>query len=1557
MSNPFLASLLEDEKQSTFGTKTYEEDRQDFWDNILPTVVKDAYNRSITGMAQSMYTGEQRFDLRNYTPSIVQDLGATAISFLMPVDLAATVIPGVGAANIAQKSLRLGAKSPATRLAKTLRKRGGLDFNTSNKVVDDLFKYGAINSATLGAYDGFYSAAKAGSDEILKQGISLKHLEDKEPEEILSIIGKEGMKGLFKGASLGSISAVARAMRWTGGYGALPLVGKFKGTGAGGFLNEVTAFSVAAPLFDGRLPKGQDFILAGATFGALKTSPKIMEGLSALGSAVRKPVGTRTLSEGPIEYEVLNLDGSKTRRIFETGEEVAELGAKAITDDPMKNIRSMTFQPILSKEFDKARKEIKQKLTVRNEPLFFEDGKGTSQYIEDLGPDLLDKIQETTSLKATMQFPINIPKKGTELKTVRSYEDMKTGKLSLGGLNEIKVADFLKDADGSYTGEIRIKTGVNTYFKLDAENTEKFFMHYSSDPKIQSSFRAQNNKKTVDELHTVALKKLISETDPRDLNIAFANADGFLYGLENPNVSKITKAALSPDFSPEKLSGAEKVVLSNYLLGQKNYNRVFEKLKDIDKKNLSLQLDKQNFFSISKSTDENISPIGAVLNGLKSGKYQLQTPGARKMLRYLDVVDGEITVLQGERLKRFEEIADFDEMANFRQKLKTAAEKNPQTWNNYIRGNQRNKDGSPGFPKYSLYDDLQDKRFYTKINKKIELSKGIDKAFHQKRKEVMDGLTLGDQFIDGKRGLKQIEKLVETKFNNGRLGLLPRTYLEAKEAGIPVAKYERNFFPRRLKRDFLNAIFDNEKRIAEIIIDTPGLGKNAYNNIDSGSLDKPQIDSINNIITSYFQKMRLDIQSKRQAGDMTKSDLLDEGFSKMMIAAQNALPGSSNVDIYNAIRVGSFNNFLKPYASLERRRKTAVQKLSDIDFAELAGTLRTTAEEAQDLTTKALGTVTDALVEKDGLVVLADYFAGASKRQILGGTFGKDGEVLEKLMRTIPSDAALSGRLRLGDTPFFSAPQTERQAIELIRDVITGEVNNNNATKAADVFRKIANLEMITKINLGFATIPNLTQSAISTAVDAGYWRMIRGIHKYATDEKFRKEVKSFTTLQTLVDDLVGVDPGTQTLKQVEARSEGITRQFLSLFHKDNPDKISTLLQVTDKISQFSRVNKMNQIVAGATSQILVQDLRAMAKGKVGSGGFSFLDRVAKEKRIRYAKNRLQALGFNMDEVLKDGFLTSKYGQKEMSRVMNKYARDTQLQRSLEKDNILFNHPDFKPFLLFKRFGYRQALFSADLIKREWLNGNVMPVLGLGAAGYLGLGFVQPAKESISAVLAGDANLTSDITSGQFSEKIAKQFNSRTKRVRWMRDGWSEWDVTPTQFFDGLGSIGAFGMLGDMLSSDSKWATLKFIVTPVFISDLTRIIKSVDTFARATETFYPSLREPFTRGLSQLAPVGGGLFTQIAKRARTPKQQIDAYKQRRKETVELSLDLVETGDSKEAARIVDDYNRSIGLIDPSLYIHLDDFSYWKMYERLARKQKRLEEEYETFEELAFKDII
>ena len=54
-----------------------------------------------------------------------------------------------------------------------LQKRANMDKKVADKVLQDVFLYGAFISDSIGAYDWFYSAAKAGSDEILKQGIDL----------------------------------------------------------------------------------------------------------------------------------------------------------------------------------------------------------------------------------------------------------------------------------------------------------------------------------------------------------------------------------------------------------------------------------------------------------------------------------------------------------------------------------------------------------------------------------------------------------------------------------------------------------------------------------------------------------------------------------------------------------------------------------------------------------------------------------------------------------------------------------------------------------------------------------------------------------------------------------------------------------------------------------------------------------------------------------------------------------------------------------------------------------------------------------------------------------------------------------------------------------------------------------------------------------------------------------------------------------------------------------------------------------------------------------------
>ena len=205
--------------------------------------------------------------------------------------------------------------------------------------------------------------------------------------------------------------------------------------------------------------------------------------------------------------------------------------------------------------------------------------------------------------------------------------------------------------------------------------------------------------------------------------------DAQLYG---PEANRTVRTTVDVD----KLTPAEKVFLNRQITGQKRYNEVYELLSDIDKKNLTLQLENQGFWGLKKSKDENISPIGAVMNGLKSGKYQLQTPGAKKLLRYFDVVDGDITTLQGERLTAFGQILDFDEMRNARLGLQTTSLKNNQSWNDYIRGVQKKESGEIGKPKYTIKDDLEDTRFQSKIKKLIEKSKGKEKAFHEKRKET-----------------------------------------------------------------------------------------------------------------------------------------------------------------------------------------------------------------------------------------------------------------------------------------------------------------------------------------------------------------------------------------------------------------------------------------------------------------------------------------------------------------------------------------------------------------------------------------------------------------------------------------------------------------------------------------------------------------------------------------------------------------------------------------------------------------------------------------------------
>ena len=56
--------------------------------------VKSAYNNSITGLAYQLHNGEEKFDLEDYNPGIIEDIGSMVLSFAMPLDFASMFVGG-----------------------------------------------------------------------------------------------------------------------------------------------------------------------------------------------------------------------------------------------------------------------------------------------------------------------------------------------------------------------------------------------------------------------------------------------------------------------------------------------------------------------------------------------------------------------------------------------------------------------------------------------------------------------------------------------------------------------------------------------------------------------------------------------------------------------------------------------------------------------------------------------------------------------------------------------------------------------------------------------------------------------------------------------------------------------------------------------------------------------------------------------------------------------------------------------------------------------------------------------------------------------------------------------------------------------------------------------------------------------------------------------------------------------------------------------------------------------------------------------------------------------
>lgn len=449
-----------------------------------------------------------------------------------------------------------------------------------------------------------------------------------------------------------------------------------------------------------------------------------------------------------------------------------------------------------------------------------------------------------------------------------------------------------------------------------------------------------------------------------------------------------------------------------------------------------------------------------------------------------------------------------------------------------------------------------------------------------------------------------------------------------------------------------------------------------------------------------------------------------------------------------------------------------------------------------------------SIFENDARKVIPYYVDVMTKRMALAKKFGADGSKATRIIdRVNKKDSNEAGLLH-----------------EMI-DLYTGEAERVRGFTghAKDIVNAFYGFEVGTKIGLGTATIPNITQSLVSTMPQWGVFRLIRGGLKLL-DPQVRSEIRGTGILrESSINAFAGVEP------------KGVMGKFAKL---------------TTKLG-FEQINKANLYLAASTFRVGAKDLMKVANSN--------------SPRAGWARKTLKKFGINYRNQLTDDLLAKK---------MYRFAVDSQLQKNVLRDPLLFNNPKWRALFLFKRFGVRQATMMKDMMMEEFKNGNPMPILRLMAGGALGGEFVIWAKNKIKSEATGDAYYRKEDL------------------------------LTVERFVNNLAAVGSFGVVSDVMGVDKLsdlGETVKFTITPVAADD---IFGALDTFSSVMRDYekYDDGFLAVKRNADDFAGAFGSIPRLIAKGKATQQQQTNRSNRLKGKERTAILDLFLEKKGKEAGR-------------------------------------------------------
>ena len=478
--------------------------------------------------------------------------------------------------------------------------------------------------------------------------------------------------------------------------------------------------------------------------------------------------------------------------------------------------------------------------------------------------------------------------------------------------------------------------------------------------------------------------------------------------------------------------------------------------------------------------------------------------------------------------------------------------------------------------------------------------------------------------------------------------------------------------------------------------------------------------------------------------------------------------------------------------------------------------------------------------ERDSGAVLTNYLAQATKRIAYAQVVGKDGKGMYTLLK------ALDGK------KLHTQAEMLRKAFDTYTGLIETDPKYNWNFKAKNYLNEFVNFQVATKIGLGFAVIPNVTQTLVSTALKLGYAPVMKGTFKYLTDKQFRKDVKEYTGAGAL---------------EIHSLIVG--------YQSGQTSTMSKFAELTTKGLGFQGINRVNKIVSAYSALEAAKGWKALS--------------TAKPKTLRQAKKRDMAIRNLREMGVKD--LNMKMTPKTMARVMYEFSRDAQLQKNVFLEPSFAANPKMQPFLLFKRFGYRQAEMIGRWTKQAYKDKDISFFLRLGAAGLAGGMFVNWAKATLSKELAGE-----DIYDDNYKLNV---------------DGTA---YTVKDFFQGLMAVGAFGMVTDIIASESAWRSAEFALTPVIAQDAYKLYNATIRIAGNTWELGPSWLAA-RHAAKYLAPIFGTGTKRLARQLETPKQRADRRRTMLTATKKKIFDLMistsigrEEDNDKMISRIIREWN-------------------------------------------------